>query len=280
MKFIALHDTLRVMSEHTHYNWCKWAVRDALLDGQLTAYAKAGRVKSYARAASLRLGASNTGNGDRRRWDCVPAEIEKDYGIELADFAELDWDAKLLVCEWEWQEPDAPLNIGIGYHFWGETDWARSTHKLDEYQGDDGWREFFRYDQIVDDGLDLRLVYDVELRGLCLELDEIAAFAPNINFDQLAVDEAAAITKKKGAAGRPRKWDWTGAIVAVVAVAYTPDGLPRGQGAQATAAELVGTLGEIGDTSSDDPFLQWLAPLDRPDADTAARKCRRHELRS
>ena len=32
----------------------------------------------------------------------------------------------------------------------------------------------------------------------------------------------------------------------------------------ATAADLVGKLGEIGDEGSDDPFLQWLAQLDRP----------------
>lgn len=31
-----------------------------------------------------------------------------------------------------------------------------------------------------------------------------------------------------------------------------------------TAAELVGTMGEMGDDRSDDPFLQWLARLDRP----------------
>lgn len=39
--------------------------------------------------------------------------------------------------------------------------------------------------------------------------------------------------------GRPRKWDWEGAWAALVAEAHTPDGLPEGEGAQASIARIM-----------------------------------------
>lgn len=40
--------------------------------------------------------------------------------------------------------------------------------------------------------------------------------------------------------GRTRKWDWEGAMCAVIAQANTPDGLPEGYGAQAEVGRLIG----------------------------------------
>lgn len=39
--------------------------------------------------------------------------------------------------------------------------------------------------------------------------------------------------------GRPGKWKWEGALIHLIAVANTPDGLPEGAGAQARIGELI-----------------------------------------
>lgn len=44
-------------------------------------------------------------------------------------------------------------------------------------------------------------------------------------------------SKNKG--GRPQKWDWEGALIHLVAVANTPDGLPTGQKAQAEIEKII-----------------------------------------
>lgn len=48
------------------------------------------------------------------------------------------------------------------------------------------------------------------------------------------------ILPAKARRGRPRSWDWEGAICAVIARANTPDGLPEGYGAQAEVGRLIG----------------------------------------
>jgi hypothetical protein len=44
---------------------------------------------------------------------------------------------------------------------------------------------------------------------------------------------------RSGGPGRPARWDWEGALAAVVASANTPDGLPEGHGAQAAIERLI-----------------------------------------
>ncbi|WP_235522906.1 hypothetical protein [Novosphingobium sp. Leaf2] len=44
-------------------------------------------------------------------------------------------------------------------------------------------------------------------------------------------------SKNKG--GRPPTWDWEGALIHVVAIANTPDGLPSERGAQARIEEII-----------------------------------------
>jgi hypothetical protein len=39
--------------------------------------------------------------------------------------------------------------------------------------------------------------------------------------------------------GRPRKWDWDGALTHLLTVAQHPDGLPTGPGAQAHIEKLI-----------------------------------------
>lgn len=71
--------------------------------------------------------------------------------------------------------------------------------------------------------------YDVHLGGLTLELDRIELLHPMGDF--VATSDTPMRTPNR--IGRPPRWDWDGAMAAIVAAAQHPDGLPIGPGAQA-----------------------------------------------
>lgn len=239
MRYLSFRDVLTAMSEHAQYNWCKWALKGALFSGHLMGYTQSGKVGSFAYAASLRNGENSDTRLWRDRYAPVPSEIERDYDITLPEYSNMEWDERVPVYEWEWNCSEDPNSMAPGYFLWGDTDWLKSSLRLSNFQIENGWKDLFSNDHIFEDSPDLRLHYDIELDGLCFELEQIASFAPNINFDSLAGQSDTTIGGVGGSAGRPRKWDWTGAMIQITALANTPDGLPSGQGAQAKIERLM-----------------------------------------
>ena len=239
MRYVSFRDVVVAMGEHAPYNWCKWALKGALFDGLLWAYAQSGKVKSFAHAAELKSGKSRHEQGRADRWDLDPKELEAEYDITLPNFSNMEWDERVGIFEWEWSNPEDPWGMAPGYHLWGDTDWVNSSLLLNDFQVESGWKDFFSGDQVFEDGPDPRLHYDIEIHGLCFELNQVSAFAPNLNLDEIVSTSTTTIGRRNGNAGRPRKWDWTGALVEVIKVANTPDGLPSGQGAQAKIERLM-----------------------------------------
>jgi hypothetical protein len=59
------------------------------------------------------------------------------------------------------------------------------------------------------------------------------------DLDALWPDPKIESTKVKNKGGRPPRWDWEGALIEVMRVANTPDGLPSGRGAQAEIERIM-----------------------------------------
>lgn len=79
--------------------------------------------------------------------------------------------------------------------------------------------------------------YTVKFSGLKFEANRIELLLPSAQFS--ASIERGTSTTVPRHIGRPRRWDWDGALAHVVAKAQTPDGLPTGHGAQAKVEAMI-----------------------------------------
>ncbi|MFT4055209.1 MAG: hypothetical protein QM681_11945 [Novosphingobium sp.] len=84
-----------------------------------------------------------------------------------------------------------------------------------------------------------------ERKHVIISSVKVAADALKHLFDKSEIpveaQRAAASHRAEERRGAKRKWDWEGAICAVVAQANTPDGLPEGHGAQAEIGRILAT---------------------------------------
>ena len=79
--------------------------------------------------------------------------------------------------------------------------------------------------------------YNVKFLDLKFEANRIELLLPSAQFS--ASVEKGTGTSNPRHIGRPRQWDWDGALAHIVAKAQTPDGLPTGHGAQAKVEAMI-----------------------------------------
>lgn len=79
--------------------------------------------------------------------------------------------------------------------------------------------------------------YTVKFSGLKLEANRVELLLPSSQFSSTI--ETGNSTSIPRHIGRPRQWDWDGALAHIVAKAQTPDGLPTGHGAQAKVEAMI-----------------------------------------
>lgn len=142
---------------------------------------------------------------DPAQWDESEGPIQVDPGFFLYA-SEIDWDSGRIRCEWI--SPDGSLGDAI---FPSEGLFAS---------------EFERPD------------YEAELYGLSFSADQIELLLPNLRLKP-NITLGGERHEVKRSIGRPKKWDWEGALAFIVSQAQTPDGLPTGDGAQARIEEAI-----------------------------------------
>jgi hypothetical protein len=80
--------------------------------------------------------------------------------------------------------------------------------------------------------------FDVVAEGLSFDFESIEMLLPSMRFvDNPSI--AAQSPMPSARTGRPRKWDWEGAMAFLISQAQLPDGLPTGPGAQARIEEMI-----------------------------------------
>lgn len=132
-------------------------------------------------------------------WECEDGPDILDPGYIL--FAsEIDWDAGIVRCDWLPNERDV-LSI-----------WFPSGEFL--------YSEFEHPD------------FTARLEGMAFELSRIEMLLPNVGREEQPATSRS-VSRQLNYIGRPRKWDWEGALAFIISQAQTPDGLPTGHGAQA-----------------------------------------------
>jgi hypothetical protein len=103
--------------------------------------------------------------------------------------------------------------------------------------------------------------YKITLTGLCFDRETIELLQPNVELTPVAVGHV----ETRSRLGRPRTWDWDGAMTYLLTIAQTPDGLPTGPGAQAQIERLVGEwfTNQTGDAPAPSQVRQHAAKIMR-----------------
>lgn len=106
--------------------------------------------------------------------------------------------------------------------------------------------------------------FDIYLSGLCFQMDIIEMLLPSGN---LVLKDLKLRTASDGnqQVGRPRKWDWEGALAFIISAAQHPDGLPTGDGAQARLEEMIANwfVSKTGDSPATSQIRQRASSIIR-----------------
>jgi hypothetical protein len=148
-------------------------------------------------------------------WDFDLSKLDAPEPIRVTEVFE-EWEGEY----WELQAPDIFL-------YPEHIDWEEGMLRTSELPTEDmNW--------LVDDHSGSHVVYDLE--AMCFLLSQVEMIAP---FAPPPPHAAVQIGTVKSAGGRPRKYDWEGALIHLIAIANAPDGLPDGPGSQAAIGRLM-----------------------------------------
>lgn len=118
-------------------------------------------------------------------------------------------------------------NGTISQAFWQEFRDAQAHRKTIDWAAGDFWFSVVNY---APNGDCAR-----ELEAKAFEV--VVAPSTDLSQSRLEVDTSTSVREERR--GAPRKWDWEGALIQVVATANSPDGLPEGHGAQAEIGRIL-----------------------------------------
>ena len=206
---------------------------------ELKVYASEGRVQPHCLIGEFHLALSDESgllSGEK-----LDAKIRKTYDEELANrivgkqyHERFDDDPNI------WTQNDDPVEIDAGFFIMSQyLDWEFGKLKATSIDGHGDIFQLFFWDQAEYLGTSLRRPsYDAEMSGLKFDFSDIELLLPSATLQQ-SFSFAPATNLRQTQIGRPARWDWEGAMVAVIAEAQRPDGLPTGHGAQARIEEMI-----------------------------------------
>ncbi len=234
-----------------------------ILQGELDMWSRAGRIQAHTTWLMATVGlreAAGESSGP-----IMDDAIRGHYWPELAEqLVGMSQDGPVHDEAVEWSENDDPREVDSGFLLWAaEIDWDAGILKAD-FLPDTVLKSdpFFPSEDLFSTGLD-HPDFTAELRGLSFRSNKIDLLLPN---HQLHVGDAVkADVEPKRSVGRPRTWDWEGAMAFIVSQAQHPDGLPVGPGAQARIEEMMANwfLAESGNSPAPSQVRQRAAIIVR-----------------
>ena len=249
MKLISSADTLAFLTKNAPRPWIRRMLSWMAYQGELVAYFTRGSITPVETLLGILISEEIDISQPRAEIDLAirkrfnPAIADKLVRSGLSDKIEDDID--------EWEGGDEPRTIGPGLFIFAEDiDWESGelVTEIDNqflsdrsymFDNEDLFGSAFRKPDFV-----------VRLGGLSFSRDQIEMLCPNADSGTFS---NSTIVAKSVVLGRPRKWDWDGALAHIVAVANTPDGLPIGPNAQARIEELIADwfVGQTGGAPSE-----------------------------
>lgn len=207
-----------------------------ILDEGLYAYFRQGHITPYTNVITFTAGLKKV--GDTKTLDeLIMENFDPEMSAQLIGKDASDRVNGEII---EWSESDEPHNISAGFFLWAEDrNWEEGTLVGDVYPEPNRREEWLFWDEEEHLSSEFEHAsYEYKLSGLCFDHSVIEMLLPTMSFPdgQLPIRAAA---ERRGAIGRPPKWDWESALAHIISKAQTPDGLPSGSGAQAEIERMM-----------------------------------------
>lgn len=238
MKLISSREAVAFLSQAAPRPWVQRLLRWLVFDEGLPAYSREGKVQPHTIVFEYTL--QLVEKAGERSGPQMDAAIREEYCAEIAaklvgkdPFSRFDEEP------YEWDETEEPMQLDIGFFLYAtEIDWDAGILKADALPGYGELQEvFFPDSQFLGSELE-RPEFEAEIKGLSFEASKVELLLPSMSLDR-NIGFSAGSNERRRPVGRPRKWDWEGAMAHVIAKAQHPDGLPTGHGAQAKIETLI-----------------------------------------
>lgn len=256
VKLISSVDTLSVLGKSAPKAWVKRLLLWMIFDNEIAPYFRSGRVQPRATLAAILNSegidfSGSMGERDeviRSRWNANywPRLVERRV-LDLIDDDPIEWD-----------DSEEPYAVGGGFFVYAEDiDWEAGKLVVELNNPKVGDLEHLFWDA------DEHLVsafpdpeFRAELSGMCFPWKVIEMLQPTADMGEM---HATVQVAGRPRTGRPRMWDWEGALTHLLALAQHPDGLPIGPGAQAQIERLIAEwfVGTTGNSPATSQIRNW-----------------------
>lgn len=253
-RLIPSRQALDILSKSAPRTWCKRLLAQLIFEGHISAYAAGGHQKGYV-PISVLLDDENLAPADG---DAFWTAVKKRWGLGAPtenDLIITPNGTLAPITGYRWHESDdfPPSQIGYGYfHYADEIDWEEGSIKIASIFPNESEEDYF----LPDDNMFIEakgrgellfswLEFKVEIHGLCFESSAI---------ELISGLETPPSKGHQHRSGRPKKWDWEGALISIIGLANTLDGISQARGEQAKVEDAMArwflqTTGEQPQTS-------------------------------
>lgn len=218
-RLISSKDAIEQLASRAPHAWCKRLLLSLIMDGTVTAFAGAGHLVGRVPVNCLL-------NDDKLGWaDGEPfwAAVAEYWGHGAPTEKDVFQGYKFPVTGYRWCEENSPNEISYGYFAYADSlDWENGILRIDSIFPNEVERELFLKDDWMfhrgknfDDALFSWLEFEIDLSALSFDRSVIELLT--------GLEHPASTANHKS--GRPTKWDWAGAMTAVVRLANHPDGI-------------------------------------------------------
>ncbi len=245
MKLVPSSEVLNFLSQSAPRPWIKRMLQWMIYTGELVPHFTQGRIRPFTNVMSVLL--KEQGLFELHSKPGFEAAVRKAFDRDSAEQL-LGRDATDPVYDRaiEWSDDEEPHQVGAGmFVLADEIDWERGLLRA-------VWNRPDTSDDHLFWDADIHLTsefdepsFEVAMAGLSFPFDVIEMLQPHQEFTPVSPLRAGNRTM-----GRPRKWDWEGAMAHLTGVAQHPDGLPSGVAAQAQIERIMGDwfVGTTGDS--------------------------------
>jgi len=244
--FISSAQALDVLQQHAPRAWCKRLLQWQILNRALNLYFAGGRITSKRQAGYYLLDMHEELDGAKPSLALVGAHFGSEIEEKLRsagcpelptinDCFELDAWVQLETEQWSRDPRAFPVGVLV---FGDQVDWEEGVVSASNFSLDDAPEFLF---EGAEEYLGTSHKYaevEYRLEGMCFEYSAIEMMAPGAS-EVKSLRAVESSGSRRLDVGRPRKWNWEGALTALIKVANTPDGLPDGYGAQASVERSI-----------------------------------------
>lgn len=239
-RLISSKEALDLLARHAPRPWCKRLLLQLIFEGHLFAYALEGNWTGHLPLGVLLEDDLAPVDGEKfwsavgEKWG-VLAPRSMDDVVKGREGTAL---AKITGGRWYRESLYSEHQVSFGYFFNADVvDFEDGRLEIEEFFPFESLESFFddqdamfAYRKRLGDDLFSWFVCKVKLGGLSFESSAIELIA--------GMEADKGINQQKNA-GRPTKWDWAGAMLAVVKLANGPDGISQERGEQKRVEEAI-----------------------------------------